>query len=181
MSPEQMVGFGVALLIMAIGVAGSVLPGIPGAPLVLGAALVHKWIFKEASVGWSVIAVLTGLALAALAMDLVATWIGAKKLGATWKGITGALLGLMVGVFFGLPGIVVGPFLGAAAFEMVGGRDWRESAKAGAGAMVGLLVGTMGKLACAVAMMGLFAVDLIARAVRGGVGSEVVWTGPWWG
>ena len=175
MSLEQMIGFSLALLVMAVGVAGSVLPGVPSTPLVLIAALLHKWIFGAASADWAVIVVLAGLMVLSVVMDFLATWLGAKKLGATWKGILGALVGVVVGIFFGLPGIVVGPFLGAMLFEMVGGSDWRKAAKAGAGALIGLFIGTLGKFACAVAMTGLFAMNVLARTARGGAAADVVW------
>jgi uncharacterized protein YqgC (DUF456 family) len=54
--------------------------------------------------------------------------------------------------------------LGAVVFEMIGGRNWRAATKAGIGALLGLAVGTIGKLACAVAMMGLFAVNVILKS-----------------
>ena len=73
--------------------------------------------------------------LLALGLDYLATLIGAKKLGATWKGMVGAVLGVIVGVFVFPPiGLVVGPFVGAMGFEWAFGREARESAKAGVGA-----------------------------------------------
>ena len=168
MAPEQIIGLALTLLVMAVGVAGSVLPGIPGTPLVLAAALIHKWIFGAASADWPVIVVLTGIMVLSVVMDLAATLFGAKKLGATWKGILGAVIGVGVGLFFGVPGIIVGPFVGAVTLEMLGGRGWRAATKAGTGALIGLLVGTLGKFACAVAMMGLFAVEVVARWLRTG-------------
>ena len=171
MAPEQIIGLALTLLVMAVGVAGSVLPGIPGTPLVLAAALIHKWIFGAAGADWPVLIVLAGIMVLSLVMDFGATWFGAKKLGATWKGILGAVVGVIVGLFFGVPGIIIGPFVGAVAFELVGGRDLGAATKAGMGALIGLLVGTLGKFACAVAMMGLFAVEVVARWLRtGGAG-----------
>jgi hypothetical protein len=85
-------------------------------------------------------------------------------MGATWKGLLGAILGALVGLFLGLPGIILGPFVGAVGFEMLGGRDFPEAARAGAGAIIGVILGAAGKLACCVAMIGLFAANVMSRS-----------------
>ena len=90
--------------------------------------------------------------------------VGAKKLGATWRGIVGAVVGGLVGMFFSLPGIIIGPFLGALVFELIGGYKLKSAAKAGGGAVLGLLAGAVGKFAICVLMMGLFAGNVILRA-----------------
>jgi uncharacterized protein YqgC (DUF456 family) len=109
--------------------------------------------------------VLGAFTVVSLVIDYVASVYGAKKLGATWRGATGAIVGGLVGLFFSLPGILLGPFIGAFLFEMAGGREWREASKAGVGATLGLLAGTLGKLACCVAMMVLFTVNVIVRSL----------------
>jgi hypothetical protein len=75
-------------------------------------------------------------------------------------------VGGLIGLFFNLPGILLGPFLGATAFELVGGRNFKESSRAGLGATIGLLAGVLGKLACCMAMMGLFAANVIYRSLN---------------
>ena len=100
---------------------------------------------------------LTIFGLLALGLDYLATLLGAKKLGATWKGMVGAVLGVIVGVFVFPPiGLIVGPFVGAMGFEWAFGREARESAKAGVGAVLGLALGVVGKLVCSVVMFALF-------------------------
>jgi hypothetical protein len=165
MTAEQIIGFGVAMLIMALGVAGSVLPGLPSTPLVLVGAVAHKLYFGEASADWWVIGLLGGFMVLSLLMDYLATVYGAKRLGATWRGMVGAVVGGLVGLFFNLVGVLIGPFVGAMLFEMAAGRDVRASSKAGLGATLGLLAGALGKVGCSVAMMGVFAFNVLYRSL----------------
>ncbi len=165
MTTEQIAGLVIALVIMCLGVAGSVLPGLPSTPLVFIAALGHKLYFGPAGAAWWVVAVLGGFALVSLGIDYIASMYGAKRLGATWRGAAGAIAGGLVGLFFGIPGILLGPFLGASLCEMAGGREWKEASKAGVGATLGLLAGALGKLACCVAMLLLFAANVIYRSL----------------
>jgi uncharacterized protein YqgC (DUF456 family) len=167
MTAEQMLGFIVALVLMGAGLIGSIVPGLPGTPLVLLAAIGHRLYFGQASASTSVLVILVLLTLASLGIDYLASMLGAKKLGATWRGILGAMAGAFLGIFFGLPGIILGPFLGALAFEMAGGREFNEAARAGVGAMLGLFLGALGKLACSAAMIGLFAVSVWSRSGAG--------------
>jgi uncharacterized protein YqgC (DUF456 family) len=166
MTTEQIIGLVFALLLMCIGVAGSILPGLPSTPLVFIGALAHKLYFGESGAAWWVVAVISGFMVASLAMDYVASVYGAKKLGATWRGAVGAIVGGLIGLFFGIPGILIGPFVGATAFEMAGGREWKEATKAGVGATLGLLAGAIGKIACCVAMMLLFTVNVLYRSLN---------------
>ena len=168
MNTEQIIGLILALLLMCVGVAGSILPGLPSTPLVLIGAIAHKIYFGPAGVAWWVMAVLSAFTLMSLIMDYVASVYGAKRLGATWRGALGAIIGGLVGLFFHLPGILLGPFIGAVLFELAGGREWKEASRAGVGATLGLLAGTLGKLACCIAMMGLFGANVIYRSLNVG-------------
>jgi hypothetical protein len=111
----------------------------------------------------AVLVVLTGLSLL---LDFVASVLGAKKFGATWRGMVGALIGGVIGLFFNLPGIILGPFLGAMLFEMIGGKEFKVAAKAGAGAVIGLLLGVIGKFSICVMMIALFATNTIYRTLN---------------
>jgi len=163
---EQIIGLVLALLIMLVGTIGTALPGLPGSPVLVIAALLHKLYFGPDGADWWVLVVLFLFMLLSIVLDWLATVVGARKLGATWKGMTGAIVGGVVGIFFSIPGILIGPFVGALAFEMLGGRGFKESSKAGLGATIGLLVGVAGKVACCVAMMGLFTVNVTYRSVN---------------
>lgn len=165
MTTEQILGLIFALLMMCLGIAGSVLPGLPSTPLVFIGAMAHKLYFGPTGAAWWVIAVLGVFTIVSLIVDYAASVYGAKRLGATWRGAVGAVTGGLIGLFFNIPGILLGPFIGAALFEMAGGREWKEAMKAGAGATLGLLAGAVGKLACCVAMMLLFLANVIYRSV----------------
>lgn len=168
MTTEQIVGLTIALVVMLIGCAGSVLPGIPSTPLVLITAIVHKIYFKTTGVGWIVMTMLVAITAVALVMDYLATVYGAKRFGATKKGMAGAIVGGLVGLFFNLPGIILGPFIGATLFELLGSRKFGEACYAGLGATLGLFAGALGKLFCCGAMLMLFAVNVVWRSMNGG-------------
>jgi uncharacterized protein YqgC (DUF456 family) len=157
--------FALALLLMGVGVLGCVIPMIPGTPLIFAAAVGHRLVVGPTGAQWWVLCLLGLLAMLSFAAEYVASFYGARTLGATRLGMIGAVVGGLVGLFFGPLGILLGPFLGAFSFEFVGGREWRDSAKAGAGATLGLLVGAGGKVACAVAMVLLFAANILWRAL----------------
>ena len=165
MTAEQIIGLALALILMLAGLVGSVLPGLPGTPLVLAAAVGHKLYFGPTGAAWWLLALLALLTALSIVMDYLASVYGAKRFGASWRGATGAIVGGLIGLCFSLPGLLVGPFLGALVFEMAGGRDWKASSRAGVGATLGLLAGALGKLACCLAMMGTFTADVIYRSV----------------
>ena len=166
MTVEQIIGLALALFVMCVGLAGSVLPGIPSTPLVMLAAIGHRLWFGPASASNLALVILGGLTALSLVMDYLASMYGAKRLGSTWRGVVGAVVGGLIGIFFAFPGIIVGPFLGALMFEMLGGREWKEAARAGLGAVIGLFVGALGKLACCVAMIGLFAFSVVMQSLH---------------
>jgi len=164
MSPEQITGLSLTLLLMGVGLLGSVLPVLPGPPVILAAAVAHRLYFGDASAGNFILLLLAGMTVFAMLVDYLATSIGAKKLGATWRGIVGAIGGGLIGLFFGIPGILLGPFLGALLLELLGGRKLGAAAKAGVGAVLGIVAAAIVRVACCVAMILLFAVDVIVRS-----------------
>lgn len=166
MSTEEVLGLSIALIVMFIGLAGSILPGIPSTPVVMAAAVGHKLYFRETGPAWWVLLILGLITALSLLMDYLTTVYGAKKMGATWRGATGAIVGALVGIFFSFPGLILGPFVGAMVFEMAGGRDAKESTRAGLGATIGLLAGAIGKVACCIAMMAVFTVNVVYRAMQ---------------
>ena len=167
MSATEFTGFVLTLLAMLVGLAGAVLPGLPGTPLVFVAAIAHRLYFGDkGAAGWVLVA-LGLMASVSLLLDFLATTYGAKKFGATWRGMVGAGVGAMLG-FFAPVGFLIGPLIGAAAAEMLGGREWREAGKAGIGATLGVLAGTLGKLTCCLAMIGLFVWHVLLRGLSSG-------------
>jgi uncharacterized protein YqgC (DUF456 family) len=161
MTTVEIIGLFLALVIMSVGVAGSVLPAIPSTPLVIIAAIGHRLYFGEESASNLVLGLMIGLTLLSMLLDYLGSMIGARKMGATWRGVTGAVVGGLVGLFFSLPGIILGPFLGAGLFEMMGGRPWEEATRAGVGAVLGMLFGAVGKIACCIAMMLMFTFSVV--------------------
>jgi uncharacterized protein YqgC (DUF456 family) len=146
-----------AAVLVVAGLAGLVLPALPGAPMVFAGLLVAAWIEDFSYVGGGTLAVLAGLALLTYAVDFVASALGAKRFGASNRAIVGAAIGALVGMFFGLPGILLGPFIGAVVGELTGQRGARDAARAGVGATIGLALGAAAKLALAFSMLGIFA------------------------
>ena len=164
MTIEQTIGLLLALLIMLVGLVGTMIPGVPGVPLVLLVAGVHRLWFDDAGVSNTVLIVLTLLTLISLGIDYLASVLGARKLGATWRGVFGAGLGATIGIFFAIPGVIIGPFVGAVAFELLGGREWKEATRVGVGALVGVFVGVLGKVLCCAVIIGLFTINVISRS-----------------
>jgi len=146
----------VAILLVLAGIAGSVLPALPGVPLVFLGLLLGAWIDHFQKVGWFTLIVLGLLTLLSFAVDFLATSMGAKKVGASKWAVAGSALGTLAGLFFGIPGLILGPFLGAVAGELLARRGQRQAVRSGLGAWIGLLVGTAGKLALIFAMVGIF-------------------------
>lgn len=145
----------VAALVL-IGLAGAVLPAIPGVPLVFAGLWLAAWIDDYANVGGWTVGVLGVLTLLAVAVDFVASVLGVKKAGASRQAIAGAVIGTLVGVFFGLPGLLLGPFIGAVAGEMAARGRVGQAINVGVATWIGLLFGTLAKLALSLAMIGIF-------------------------
>lgn len=148
-------------VLMAIGVAGAALPVLPGAALVLAGALLGAWIDDFERVGAWTITALVILAVLSWVLDYVAGLLGAKKAGASRQALVGAAIGTVVGIFAGLIGVLVFPFLGAAAGEYLARRDHRGAARVGVATGLGLLLAMVAKVVIAFVMVGVFVVALI--------------------
>ena len=164
MTAGEIIGLVITLLVMLVGLAGSILPVLPGAPIVLIAAVLHRLIFGDHSASAVVLVGLTALTLAAFALDHFASVYGAKRFGATWRGVLGAFIGGIVGIFFSIPGIIIGPFLGAMLFELMGGHEIEKASRAGLGATLGVFAGIIGKCVICIVMILLFTVNVIVRS-----------------
>ncbi len=152
-----------AAVLIVVGVIGTVVPALPGVPLVFAGMFVAAWADGFQHVGlWTLIG-LGVLTLIAVAVDFFAGLAGAKRVGASRLALIGAAVGTIVGLFFGIPGLLLGPFLGALIGELFAGATLKRAAGVGVGAWLGFLVGTVLKLAVCFAMLGLFALALIAR------------------
>ncbi len=145
-----------AVLLIAVGIAGLALPALPGAPLLFCGLVVAAWAEDFAYVGTGSIVGLAVLALLTYPVDILAGALGAKKFGASRQAMIGAGIGALTGLFFGVAGIVAGPFVGALLGELTQQRQLMQAGMAGIGATLGLLLGAVAKLAIAFSMIGLF-------------------------
>ncbi|HVQ33475.1 MAG TPA: DUF456 domain-containing protein [Lysobacter sp.] len=155
---SQMLLYGVAALLVIVGLIGVVLPALPGLPLVFLGMLLAAWAGGFEQVGVAVLVVLGLLTLLSFAIDFWATAHGAKRVGASRKAIVGAVLGTFAGLFVFPPfGLFVGPFAGALIGELLHGRELGNAARVGFGTWLGLVLAIVLKLGLAFAMLGVFA------------------------
>jgi uncharacterized protein YqgC (DUF456 family) len=148
--------YALSALLILVGLAGTVLPALPGLPIVFAGMLLAAWAgdFERIS-GWTM-AVLGALTLLALGLDFVAGLLGAKRVGASKLALLGAAIGTLVGLFFGLFGLILGPFVGAVLGELAHGRQAAKSMKVGLGTWLGMAFGAIAKIALAFVMLGIF-------------------------
>lgn len=139
------------------GIAGTVLPALPGAPLVFGGLLLVAWAEHFQKVGWIPLTFIGLLAALTFPLDLMAASLGAKRVGASWLALVGAAIGTVVGFFLGLPGLILGPFVGAVLGEYLARRDLRQAGRVGVGTWIGFIIGVAGKMALIFMMIGIFA------------------------
>ena len=149
--------YALAVILILVGIAGVILPALPGLPLVFIGMLLAAWAGDFQQIGWVTLVVLGLLTLLSVAVDFFATLVGAKRVGASKKALWGAVLGTFVGIFFGPIGLFAGPFIGALLGELWHGREIGQAAKVGLGTWLGIVLGIVLKLGVAFAMLGLFA------------------------
>jgi uncharacterized protein len=147
--------------LILLGLAGIVLPALPGAALVLAGIIVGAWIDDFTRVGWLTIAVVTVLAVLAWLMDYVAALLGAKRAGASRQAVIGAALGMVAGIFMGLVGVLFMPLVGAAVGEFVAQKEHGRAVKVGVATWLGLMVGLLAKVVLAFTMLGIYVMALL--------------------
>jgi uncharacterized protein YqgC (DUF456 family) len=146
-----------AILMIGVGVAGTILPGIPGPALIFAGMVVAAWADGFQKVGIFTLGILLALTLLTFVVDYAAAAVGAKRAGASKWGILGAAVGTVAGLFFGLPGLIVGPYVGAFAGEYAVRRKAREAGRVGFATWLGLLAAAVANIALIFAMIGVFA------------------------
>ena len=150
-----------AIVLMLVGLAGTILPALPGTPLVFAGMLLAAWASDFEKVGGWTLGLLGALTALSFAIDFLATAMGAKRVGASRYALIGAVVGTFAGLALGLVGVFIGPFLGALAGELLhlrglGRDDMGQAARVGFGTWMGILVGTVLKLGLVFAMLGIF-------------------------
>lgn len=149
---------GFALLL--VGTAGVVLPVLPGSVLLVAGAAAIAWADGFARVGWGTIAFSAVVGAVIWLVDLAAAALGAKYAKASKWAVLGAGIGLLVGIFLGLPGIILGPAIGAISFEYARNPDARAALRAGVGTFIGFLVGSVVKVGLAAVLVGFIVLRL---------------------
>lgn len=143
-------------ILAVTGLAGLILPLLPGAPLLFLGLLFGAWAEDFRFVGlWTLLA-LAALAGLTYVVEFVASALGARTFGGSRRAMVGAVLGGLIGLAFGVPGILLGPFVGAVIGELSLQRTLDQASRAGFGTVVGMALGVAGKLAIGIAMIGLF-------------------------
>ncbi len=148
-------------LLLALGVVGVVLPALPGSAFLVAGAVLVGWAegFTRVS-GWTVGAC-AALGVVIWVTDFVAGLLGARAFGASKWAVIGAGLGLLAGLFLGLPGIVIGPAVGAIALEYARDPNFERAFKAGFGAFLGFVLGTAVKVSLAFVLVGVLVLALV--------------------
>lgn len=153
--------FVLAGLLIVAGLAGTLLPVLPGIPLMYAGMFLAAWTDHFEHVGTFTLVLLGALCLIALALDFLAGLLGAKRVGASGWALFGSAAGTIAGLFFGLVGVLVGPFAGAVAGELIAGGTLHRATSVGIGTWIGLLLGTLAKVGLAFTMLGVFALALL--------------------
>ncbi len=144
-----------AMLVIA-GIAGTVLPVLPGPALVFAGLLLAAWTDGFAHVGVAGLAIIGTLGLLALVADIAGSALGAQRVGASPQALVGATIGGVVGIFLGIPGLILGPFLGAVAGELLARRGPLHAGRVGVGTWIGLVLAAVAKLVLAFLMLATF-------------------------
>ena len=145
-----------SVALIAAGLAGTVLPALPGTALVLAGIALGAWIDDFSRVGPWALGAVAAMAVLAWVLDYVAALLGARRAGASRQALVGAALGTVVGLFMDLVGVLFMPLVGAAAGEYLAQRDQRQAMKVGVATWLGLMAGLLAKVVLAFMMVGVF-------------------------
>jgi uncharacterized protein YqgC (DUF456 family) len=148
-----------AIVIIALGLAGLILPALPGQVLLFAGLVLAAWAEDFAYVGGMTIAILAFITVLSFAVDFLAGVFGAKRFGASRRALAGAACGAVFGIFFGFIGAIIGPFIGAVLGQLSAGGNFQTAGRAGIGAWLGFLFGTATKIALGFSMIGIFLVS----------------------
>jgi uncharacterized protein YqgC (DUF456 family) len=146
----------VAVILIVVGVLGTVLPALPGAILVFAGVVLAAWIDGFTRISGVTLGVLGALTLIAWVIDYVAAAAGAKRVGASRAAIVGAAIGTVLGIFTGLVGLIFMPLVGAAVGELIARGDLLRAGKVGLATWIGMVIGTIAKVAIVFVMVGVF-------------------------
>ncbi|MGE7139505.1 DUF456 domain-containing protein [Luteibacter sp. NPDC031894] len=143
------------------GVAGAILPVLPGIPMIFGGIWLAAAVDQYRHLGWGWLVAIGIVGAVGIALDFVSASLGAKRIGASPRALWGAGVGTVVGMFFGIPGLIIGPFAGAMVGELWSGTSVLRSAHVGVGTWVGMLVGMLAKVVISFLMIGMAGLALL--------------------
>lgn len=143
------------------GIAGSILPVLPGVPMIFGGIWLAAAVDDYRHLGWGWLVAIGIVAALGIAVDFVSASLGAKKIGASPRALWGAGVGTTIGMFFGLPGLLIGPFAGAVIGELWSGKSILRSAHVGVSTWFGMLLGIVAKVVLSFLMIGMAGVALL--------------------
>ena len=146
--------------LIVLGLAGTLLPALPGTAFVLAGIVLGAWIDDFTRVGGVALSVIAVMAIAAWVLDYIAGLVGARRAGASRQAVLGAAIGTVLGLFMGLVGVLFLPLVGAALGEWLARRDSEVAVRVGIATWLGLMVGLMAKVVLAFMMIGVFLVAL---------------------
>lgn len=147
--------------LILLGLAGTVLPMLPGTVLVWGGIVLGAWIDDFTRVSMTTVVVVSVLALLAWGLDYVAGLIGARKAGASKEALVGAAVGTVLGLFMGLVGVLFMPLVGAATGEYLAQKDQARALHVGVATWIDIMVGLIAKVVLAFIMVGIFGAALL--------------------
>ena len=150
-----------SVALIVAGVAGTVLPALPGTLFVLAGIVLGAWIDDFTRVGWGSLTVITVMAVLAWVLDYAAGLLGARRAGASRQALIGAALGTVAGIFTGLIGLLFMPLVGAAVGECIAQRDHGRAVKVGVSTWLGIMAGLLAKVVLAFMMVGVFIAALL--------------------
>jgi uncharacterized protein YqgC (DUF456 family) len=158
---ESAVWWTLSVGLILLGLAGTVLPALPGPMLVLGGIALGAWIDGFQRVSLAVVGVVAGLAVLAWVLDYVAGLLGARRAGASRQALVGAAVGTVAGLFLGIVGVLFMPFVGAVVGEYLARRDEVRAMQVGVGTWIGIMAGLLAKVVLSLVMVGVFVVALV--------------------
>ena len=144
------------LIIMVVGLAGVILPVLPGIPLIFGGVVLYGVLTGFEDITLNLLLIFAGLTVFGLVADYLANYFSVKKMGGGRAGAIGAVIGLIIGIFIGLVWIILLPFVFAVVFELIAGKREGQALKAGTGAFLGLLFGGLTRFIIGCVMIGIF-------------------------
>jgi uncharacterized protein YqgC (DUF456 family) len=147
-----------AAMLIVFGLAGALIPALPGLPLIFGGIWLIAGVDRYHHLGKVWLICIAAIGIVGLGMDLLAGALGAKRVGASQQAVWGALGGTLIGLFFGLPGVLLGPFAGAVLGELSAGNSVLRSAHVGVSTWIGLIFGTLCKLIASLTMVALLGI-----------------------